>query len=89
MKIMFLDESGDHSLSKIDPQYPMFVLGGIIVEQDYAEGELTAQVRQFKNSSRNCSAGTTSSCTRLTSPATGTASSVCGRLHSGSASTSG
>lgn len=48
MKIMFLDESGDHSLSKIDPQYPMFVLGGIIVEQDYAEGELTAQVRQFK-----------------------------------------
>lgn len=48
MKIMFLDESGDHSLSAIDSQYPMFVLGGIIVEQSYANGELDEQVRKFK-----------------------------------------
>ena len=33
MKVLFLDESGDHSLAKIDPQYPLFVLGGIIVAQ--------------------------------------------------------
>jgi len=34
--VMFLDESGDHSLTRIDPQYPMFVLGGIIVDREYA-----------------------------------------------------
>ncbi len=45
---MFLDESGDHGLVVIDPQYPVFVLGGIIVDADYANGELTAAVRDFK-----------------------------------------
>ncbi len=39
MKVLFLDESGDHNLSVIDPQYPMFVLGGVIVDKAYAEGE--------------------------------------------------
>lgn len=29
---LFLDESGDHSLDKIDPQYPMFVLGGVLID---------------------------------------------------------
>lgn len=48
MKVLFLDESGDHSLTKIDPQYPMFVLGGIIVEQEYAFGEMTDRVKEFK-----------------------------------------
>ena len=46
-KVMFLDESGDHSLRVIDPQYPMFVLGGVIVDRDYAENELDERVRQF------------------------------------------
>jgi len=32
MKVLFLDESGDHSLNVIDPQYPVFVLGGVIVD---------------------------------------------------------
>ncbi|MCL4538082.1 MAG: DUF3800 domain-containing protein [Bacteroidetes bacterium] len=45
---MFLDESGDHSLTIIDPQYPLFVLGGIIVDSDYASGEMTERVRKFK-----------------------------------------
>jgi hypothetical protein len=45
---MFLDESGDHSLTMIDPQYPLFVLGGIIVDRDYASRELAERVRQFK-----------------------------------------
>ena len=40
MKVLFLDESGDHNLSIIDPQYPLFVLGGVIVDRDYAEGSL-------------------------------------------------
>lgn len=48
MKILFLDESGDHNLSVIDPDYPLFVLGGVIVEQDYAEGPLEQAVRDFK-----------------------------------------
>lgn len=48
MKILFLDESGDHSLTKIDPQYPVFVLGGVIMDKDYAKGEATERVRNFK-----------------------------------------
>lgn len=48
MKVLFLDESGDHNLSVIDPQYPLFVLGGVIVEQDYAEGEMDREIRAFK-----------------------------------------
>jgi Protein of unknown function (DUF3800) len=48
MKVLFLDESGDHNLSVIDERYPMFVLGGIIVDKDYAEGELTREVNAFK-----------------------------------------
>jgi hypothetical protein len=48
MKVLYLDESGDHNLSVIDPQYPLFVLGGIIVDQHYAEGELERGVRAFK-----------------------------------------
>lgn len=48
MKILFLDESGDHNLSVIDPKYPMFVLGGVIVDQAYAEGEMEHQIRVFK-----------------------------------------
>jgi hypothetical protein len=45
---MFLDESGDHSLKVIDPQYPVFVLGGVIADADYAHGELEERVRRFK-----------------------------------------
>ena len=48
MKAMFLDESGDHSLDKIDLQYPIFVLGGIIVDAAYAKGDLVEEVRAFK-----------------------------------------
>lgn len=48
MKILFLDESGDHNLSVIDPQYPLFVLGGIIVDKDYAEGPMAEALRDFK-----------------------------------------
>lgn len=48
MKILFLDESGDHNLEVIDPQYPMFVLAGVILDQDYAQGELTARLNEFK-----------------------------------------
>lgn len=48
MKILFLDESGDHNLSIIDQQYPLFVLGGVIVDKGYAEEEMTEAVQSFK-----------------------------------------
>ena len=48
MKTLFLDESGDHSLSAIDPQYPVFVLGGVIVDSEYAATEMDAAVRRLK-----------------------------------------
>ena len=48
MKALFLDESGDHNLSVIDPNYPIFVLGGVIVDKDYAEGPLTELLNEFK-----------------------------------------
>ena len=47
MKTLFLDESGDHNLSKIGPEYPIFVLGGVIVE-DYDEHQLTERLSEFK-----------------------------------------
>ncbi|MBK8003902.1 MAG: DUF3800 domain-containing protein [Gemmatimonadetes bacterium] len=48
MKVLFLDESGDHNLAVIDPQYPLFVLGGVVVERGYARGELTERLGAFK-----------------------------------------
>lgn len=48
MKVLFLDESGDHNLAVIDPSYPLFVLGGVIVEQRYAEGPLEETLQDFK-----------------------------------------
>src|SRR5687768_7671634 len=48
MKVLFLDESGDHNLAIIDPQYPVFVLGGVIVDQAYADGPLTEALNRFK-----------------------------------------
>jgi Protein of unknown function (DUF3800) len=48
LKVLFLDESGDHNLSVVDPQYPLFVLGGVILDQGYAEAELTGELNAFK-----------------------------------------
>jgi hypothetical protein len=48
VKLLFLDESGDHNLSVIDPQYPIFILGGVIVDERYAEGPLSSALDEFK-----------------------------------------
>ncbi len=45
---MFLDESGDHSLDKIDPQFPMFVLAGCILDKEYHEGVVESRMRRYK-----------------------------------------
>ena len=49
MKILFLDESGDHNLAVIDDNYPVFVLGGVILDGDYAEGPLADVFDDFKS----------------------------------------
>lgn len=46
--LCFIDESGDHSLEVIDPEYPMFVLGGCITEMDYYKKVITIEVDNFK-----------------------------------------
>ncbi len=48
MKILFLDESGDHDLIHIDPLYPIFVLAGCIMDSDYHDKILTAELNKFK-----------------------------------------
>ncbi len=48
MKLMFLDESGDHDLSVIDPQYPLFVLGGVIMDADYVQDVVAPRMLAFK-----------------------------------------
>lgn len=45
---MYLDESGDHNLEKIDPRYPLFVLGGIIVDRTYARTVMRRKIRRLK-----------------------------------------
>ena len=48
MKVLYLDESGEHNPSVRDPHYPIFVLGGVIVDKEYADGTLTQMVDDFK-----------------------------------------
>ncbi|HEY7034783.1 MAG TPA: DUF3800 domain-containing protein [Thermomicrobiales bacterium] len=48
MKLLFLDESGDHSLEAIDQDYPVFVLGGIVVDRTYYRIEMEPRVRDLK-----------------------------------------
>lgn len=48
MLLLFLDESGDHNLEIIDPEYPVFVLGGCIVEMDYHEKAMTSRMNLYK-----------------------------------------
>jgi hypothetical protein len=48
MKRMYLDESGNHDLLRIDPQYPIFVLGGVIVDAEYDDGEMAVRFAKLK-----------------------------------------
>lgn len=48
LKVMYLDESGDHSLDKIDPSYPVVVLGGVIIDRTYARTVVGPRVQQLK-----------------------------------------
>lgn len=48
MKVLYIDETGDHSLSKIDKTYPIFVLSGVIMDKDYHDNELTNKLNALK-----------------------------------------
>ena len=48
MKLLFLDESGSHNLAVTDPQYPLFVLGGVILQQSYLESVVQPELDTFK-----------------------------------------
>ena len=50
MKLMFLDESSDHSLEKdkIDKSYPMFVLAGCIFDLDYYSKTVEPEINKLK-----------------------------------------
>lgn len=48
MKVMFLDESGDHNLEKIDKQYPVFVLAGVVFDFKYYSETARALIKDFK-----------------------------------------
>ena len=48
MKFLFLDESGDHNLSIIDENYPLFVLSGCIIDERYHQSSLVPRLNKFK-----------------------------------------
>lgn len=48
MKTLFIDESGDHSLEKIDKQYPVFILAGVIFDNDYYNKTAKEKIKKFK-----------------------------------------
>lgn len=48
MKILFLDESGDHSLTKIDASFPIFVLAGCIFDEAEYQQNGKSKIDAFK-----------------------------------------
>ncbi|MEP7013666.1 MAG: DUF3800 domain-containing protein [Acidobacteriota bacterium] len=46
--LVFVDESGDHGLDRIDPAYPVFVLAFCIVRKDHCARHLLPAVTEFK-----------------------------------------
>jgi len=48
MKILFLDESGDHNLLIIDKEYPVFVLGGCIIDEKYYKSDVVPSFKKIK-----------------------------------------
>ena len=47
--IMFVDESGDHNLSNIDDNFPLFCLSGCIFEKSYYHRTARQMVDDFKH----------------------------------------
>ena len=48
MLAFYLDESGTHSLNPIEPEYPVFVLAGCLMDQSYHDKTATERMNQYK-----------------------------------------
>lgn len=50
MKMLYMDESGNHDLrpERINPRYPVFALGGVVVDRLYERTVIAPQMRDFK-----------------------------------------
>ena len=46
--IVYVDESGDHNLKNIDPNYPIFVLAFCVFHKKYYSHEVVPTLQQFK-----------------------------------------
>ena len=46
--LVFVDESGDHELSKIDPQYPVFILLFCLIRKDDYVNQVCPALQRFK-----------------------------------------
>ncbi len=46
--LVFLDESGDDNLQNIDPRYPVFVLGAVVIEKGYHNTDAMQEFAAFK-----------------------------------------
>ena len=46
--IAFFDECGDHSLTKIDPDFPLFVLAMVVVQREAYQDEILPKMNAFK-----------------------------------------
>lgn len=45
--LVFIDETGDHDMVNIDPQYPLFMLGALIISgEEYVKLDL--KIKAFK-----------------------------------------
>jgi len=48
VKVLYLDESGNHGLVRGDTDYPVFVLGGVICDQRYADDVIEPELSRLK-----------------------------------------
>jgi len=48
MKVLYLDESGDHDLIHLDPEYPIFVLAGCIMDEEHEHDVLAPAFTNLK-----------------------------------------
>ena len=46
--VIFVDESGDHSLASIDLEYPVFVLDFCLFRKDHYANAVVPEVEKFK-----------------------------------------
>lgn len=46
--IVYVDESGDHGMSSVDPKFPVFVLSLCIFHKDYYSGHVVPALERFK-----------------------------------------